>query len=154
MWAFVIYKTTEIAITNKRIIAKFGFISRRTIEINLQKIESIQVDQNVLGRLLDYGTIVIAGRRHAEPYGARHRRSRCASASTSWKRRTRCRASSDGTCSDTFLRPTPRISQQNVFDATRAGRGGNGKAPMIFRKGPVSRPRSLGPAPACSFKNA
>jgi len=61
VWAFVIYKTTEIAITNKRIIAKFGFISRRTIEINLQKIESLQVDQNVLGRLLGYGTIAIAG---------------------------------------------------------------------------------------------
>src|SRR6185436_18149136 len=61
VWAFVIYKTTEIAITSKRIIAKFGFISRRTIEINLQKIESIQVDQHILGRLLGYGTIVIAG---------------------------------------------------------------------------------------------
>ncbi len=61
VWVFVIYKTTEIAITNKRIIAKFGFISRRTVEINLQKIESIQVDQNVLGRLLDYGTINVAG---------------------------------------------------------------------------------------------
>ena len=61
VWAYVIYRTTEIAITNKRVIAKFGFVSRRTIEINLQKIESVQVDQNVLGRLLDYGTIVIAG---------------------------------------------------------------------------------------------
>ena len=61
VWAFVIYKTTEIAITSKRVIAKFGFISRRTIEINLPKIESIQVDQNVLGRMLNYGTIVISG---------------------------------------------------------------------------------------------
>ena len=61
VWAFVIYKTTEIAITTKRVIAKFGFISRRTIEINLPKIESIQVDQNVLGRILGYGTILIAG---------------------------------------------------------------------------------------------
>lgn len=61
VWAFVIYKTTEIAITSKRVIAKFGFISRRTIEINLPKIESIQVDQNVLGRILNYGTIVISG---------------------------------------------------------------------------------------------
>jgi uncharacterized membrane protein YdbT with pleckstrin-like domain len=61
IWVFVIYRTTEIAITNKRIIAKFGFVSRRTVEINLQKIESIQVDQNVLGRMLDYGTINVAG---------------------------------------------------------------------------------------------
>ena len=61
LWVFVIYKTTEIAITNKRVIAKFGFIGRRTVEINLQKIESIQVDQNVLGRVLRYGTVDIAG---------------------------------------------------------------------------------------------
>ncbi len=61
VWVFVIYKTTEIAITNKRVIAKFGFVSRRTVEINLQKIESIQVDQHVLGRLLGYGTINVAG---------------------------------------------------------------------------------------------
>ena len=61
VWAFVIYRTTEIAITNKRIIAKFGFITRRTIEINLQKVESIQVEQNVPGRIFGYGTIVVAG---------------------------------------------------------------------------------------------
>lgn len=61
VWAFVIYKTTEIAITNKRIIAKFGFIKRRTIEINLQKVESLQVEQNVTARLFNYGTIVVAG---------------------------------------------------------------------------------------------
>lgn len=60
-WVWILYKTTEIAITNKRIIAKFGFISRSTIEINLPKVESVQVDQGVLGRMLDYGTIIVAG---------------------------------------------------------------------------------------------
>jgi uncharacterized membrane protein YdbT with pleckstrin-like domain len=60
-WVWIVYKTTEIAITNKRIIAKFGFISRSTIEINLPKVESVQVDQGVMGRMLDYGTIIIAG---------------------------------------------------------------------------------------------
>jgi len=60
-WVYVIYRTTEIAITNKRIIAKFGFISRSTIEINLPKIESLQVDQGVLGRMFDYGTVIVAG---------------------------------------------------------------------------------------------
>jgi uncharacterized membrane protein YdbT with pleckstrin-like domain len=60
-WVYILYKTTEIAITNKRIIAKFGFISRSTIEINLPKVESVQVDQSVMGRMLDYGTIVISG---------------------------------------------------------------------------------------------
>ena len=38
-----------------------GFISRQTIEINVAKIESIQVDQTVLGRMLNYGTIVLSG---------------------------------------------------------------------------------------------
>lgn len=59
--AFIKYKTTELAITNKRVIAKFGFISRRTIEINLNKVESLQVDQGILGRIFNYGTLVIAG---------------------------------------------------------------------------------------------
>jgi uncharacterized membrane protein YdbT with pleckstrin-like domain len=61
IWVLIIYKTTEIAITNKRIIAKFGFISRSTTEINLQKIESLQVDQGVMARIFGYGTIVVAG---------------------------------------------------------------------------------------------
>lgn len=59
--AWIKYKTTELAITNKRIVAKFGFISRRTVEININKIESIQVEQSVLGRLFNYGTLIIAG---------------------------------------------------------------------------------------------
>jgi uncharacterized membrane protein YdbT with pleckstrin-like domain len=61
LWVWIQVRSTELAITNKRIIAKFGFISRRTVEINLAKVESIQVDQNVWGRMLDYGTIVVSG---------------------------------------------------------------------------------------------
>jgi uncharacterized membrane protein YdbT with pleckstrin-like domain len=62
-WAIaaIRYLTTELAITNKRVIAKFGLISRATIEINLQKIESIQVRQGILGRICNYGSIVVAG---------------------------------------------------------------------------------------------
>lgn len=59
--AYVKYKTTELAITTRRVIAKFGFVSRRTVELNIQKVESIQVEQTVMGRLLDYGTLVISG---------------------------------------------------------------------------------------------
>lgn len=59
--AAIRYMTTELAITNKRVIAKFGFISRRTVEINLQRIESIQIDQGVIGRIFNYGTLVISG---------------------------------------------------------------------------------------------
>ena len=61
VWAYVRYKTTELAITSRRVIVKFGFIRRRTIEININKVESIQVDQEVLGRLFNFGTLVISG---------------------------------------------------------------------------------------------
>lgn len=53
--------TTDLAGTNKKIVAKWGLISRRTIEQRLEKIDSIQVDQGVLGRLLGYGTIIVNG---------------------------------------------------------------------------------------------
>lgn len=59
--AWIRYKSTELAITNKRVIAKFGFISRQTVEININKVESIQVHQGVLGRIFNYGSLVIAG---------------------------------------------------------------------------------------------
>lgn len=54
-------ETTELVITNRRIIAKFGLISRYTIEINLSKIESISVSQSILGRFLNYGDLQIVG---------------------------------------------------------------------------------------------
>lgn len=59
--AAIQYRTTELAITNKRVIAKFGFISRSTIETSLQKIETIQVKQDILGRIFNYGSIVLSG---------------------------------------------------------------------------------------------
>lgn len=61
IWAYVRYKTTELAITSRRVIVKSGFIRRRTIEININKVESIQVDQEILGRLFNFGTLVISG---------------------------------------------------------------------------------------------
>jgi uncharacterized membrane protein YdbT with pleckstrin-like domain len=60
-YAYIQYKTTELAITNKRVIVKNGFISRQTTELNLAKVESIQVNQTVMGRLLDYGSLLISG---------------------------------------------------------------------------------------------
>ena len=60
-WAWIRVRSTEIAITNKRIIAKFGFIQRHTVEINLDKVESLRVEQGVWGRFLNFGTIFISG---------------------------------------------------------------------------------------------
>lgn len=54
-------KTTEMAVTNKRVIIKTGFISRKTLEMNLSKIENIAVDQSIFCRILGYGTITVVG---------------------------------------------------------------------------------------------
>jgi len=58
----LIYKiSTELAVTNKRVIAKTGLIRRNTIELNHDKVESFRVDQSILGRLLNYGNIDVRG---------------------------------------------------------------------------------------------
>ena len=51
----------EFVVTNKRVIVKTGIFSRKTLEMNLNKIESVNVDQSIMGRLLNYGTITIIG---------------------------------------------------------------------------------------------
>jgi uncharacterized membrane protein YdbT with pleckstrin-like domain len=61
IWVYVKRKTTELAITNKRVIAKRGFIQRDTIEMFLGKVESVHVEQSVPGRVLDYGTVIVSG---------------------------------------------------------------------------------------------
>jgi uncharacterized membrane protein YdbT with pleckstrin-like domain len=53
--------STEIIVTNRRIILKTGLVGRQTIEMNLDKVESVLVRQGVMGRLLDFGTIIIRG---------------------------------------------------------------------------------------------
>jgi hypothetical protein len=53
--------TTEIAVTNLRVIYKTGLVQRRTKEMNMDKVESVEVDQSILGRILDYGTVSITG---------------------------------------------------------------------------------------------
>ena len=53
--------TTEIAVTNRRVVYKAGFISRNTTEMNMEKVESVSVDQNLWGRIFDYGTVQVRG---------------------------------------------------------------------------------------------
>ncbi len=53
--------TSEFAVTNHRVIIKVGLVSRKTVEINLEKVESIGVDQSIVGRILDYGSIEVVG---------------------------------------------------------------------------------------------
>src|SRR5580658_7415437 len=59
--AWVRRMATEIAVTNHRIIYKTGLISRRSVEMNMDKVESVDVVQDIFGRLFDYGTVTIRG---------------------------------------------------------------------------------------------
>jgi uncharacterized membrane protein YdbT with pleckstrin-like domain len=53
--------TTEVAVTDRRIIYKTGFINRHTVEMHMDKVVSVDVKQNIPGRLLNYGDISIQG---------------------------------------------------------------------------------------------
>ena len=59
--AWFIRWITEVAVTDKRIIYKRGFINRHTLEMNMDKVETVDVEQSILGRLLNYGTIYVRG---------------------------------------------------------------------------------------------
>jgi uncharacterized membrane protein YdbT with pleckstrin-like domain len=52
---------TEMAVTNRRVVVKTGLVSRKTIEMLLNKVESIEVSETAFGRMLGYGTIVVIG---------------------------------------------------------------------------------------------
>ena len=53
--------TTERVLTNKRYIQKTGWISRKTEEISVHKIEEVEFNQSILGRVLNYGSVLISG---------------------------------------------------------------------------------------------
>ena len=59
--AFVRRATTELAVTDHRVIYKTGLLARHTIEMNRDKVESVDVDQTLLGRIFGYGTIIVRG---------------------------------------------------------------------------------------------
>ena len=53
--------STEIAVTDRRIMFKRGLIRRHTVEMNMQKVESVDVDQTLFGRLFDFGDVTVRG---------------------------------------------------------------------------------------------
>ena len=59
--AFIRRATTELAVTDHRVIYKSGLLSRHTIEMNRDKVESVDVDQSLLGRIFGYGTVIVRG---------------------------------------------------------------------------------------------
>ena len=59
--AYVRQTASEFAVTNHRVIVKTGLLARRTIEINIARVESVEVEQDIAGRLFDYGAITVIG---------------------------------------------------------------------------------------------
>ena len=57
----IIKATTEIAITNKRLIYKRGLIARYVGEMNIDRIEGVNVLQGVWGRILNFGRVMVRG---------------------------------------------------------------------------------------------
>ena len=53
--------TSEFGVTNQRVLIKVGLIKRETFELLLNKVESFQVNQTIMGRILGYGSILISG---------------------------------------------------------------------------------------------
>jgi uncharacterized membrane protein YdbT with pleckstrin-like domain len=63
-WSFTAWFhrwTTETDVTNLRVVHKTGFIKRRTFEMSLDKVESVDVNQSILGRMLNYGNVTVRG---------------------------------------------------------------------------------------------
>lgn len=58
---YIHFATSEFAITNRRVIMKVGLLRRRTIEMQLGKLEAIAVNQGIFGRIFSYGNIVVTG---------------------------------------------------------------------------------------------
>jgi uncharacterized membrane protein YdbT with pleckstrin-like domain len=58
---YATYRSSEFAITNKRVVMKAGMIDKRSLELLLQKIEAVGVEQDVWGSIFGYGTITITG---------------------------------------------------------------------------------------------
>ena len=65
--SYMNYTTSEFGLTNKRVLVKLGVIKRTSLEVLLTKVEGVTVNQGLLGRTLDYGTIIINGTGSSHP---------------------------------------------------------------------------------------
>ena len=62
IYEYLRVRYTELGVTNKRVIYKTGIISRKSEEMKLASIETVEIDQGILGRILGYGNIHVSGR--------------------------------------------------------------------------------------------
>lgn len=61
LYGFIRQISTELVVTNQRVIAKYGLISVTTYELMLNKVEGANIEQSITGRLLGYGTVMVKG---------------------------------------------------------------------------------------------
>ncbi len=61
IYVIAVRRNIELALTNNRVMAKSGVFRRTTIEMNLNRVESVQIHQGLLGRILNYGSLVVSG---------------------------------------------------------------------------------------------
>lgn len=61
LFGLIVYYSSEFGITDKRVILKSGFISCYVFESSLDRIEGVEINQSIMGRILDSGSIRIRG---------------------------------------------------------------------------------------------
>ena len=61
VWPFIARSSTELAITDKRLIVKYGLLSTHSIEIRFNKIETVRVSQGLVGKIFKYGDVIVTG---------------------------------------------------------------------------------------------
>lgn len=62
IWHWLYWKNIEQAVTSKRVIHKYGIVSRKTKEMRINAIESITIKQGIIGRIFGFGTVTVTGR--------------------------------------------------------------------------------------------
>ena len=62
LYEYLRLRCLEQGVTNKRVILKRGIISRKTEEMKLKSIETVEIEQGILGRIFGFGTVKITGR--------------------------------------------------------------------------------------------
>lgn len=61
VWVYLGVRSQQIALTNKRVIGKYGIVSRTVIDMPLSRVSSVLTDQSVLGRIFGFGSVVLKG---------------------------------------------------------------------------------------------
>ena len=62
VWEWLKLRFTELGVTNKRVILKTGIISRHSEEMKISSIETVEIEQGILGRILGFGTVKVTGK--------------------------------------------------------------------------------------------